>query len=266
MIKKLVALAATALLLAACVQAPPRVTEEERFGTPPPDAPFAGSVWALLDIRGEEQHDSGVSVEFTTDGAFSGFGGCNPFGGSYVLDDSTLTIGDDIVTGAAACTDEAQTALESELLGTLKQTQTFEVGDGRLTLTASDGGTMRFIAIPQTLGGTTWTVTGLLRDDALSSVVEGTELTLDFAEDGNLTGSAGCSKFSGEFTDVDGVLTVSEVTQDTPACTDPEGIMEQEAAFLDALAAPAFIHRDARGLTLREAQEGEALMTLATRD
>ncbi|MFT3876472.1 MAG: META domain-containing protein [Propioniciclava sp.] len=265
MFKKSVVALISAVTLAACVQAPPRITAEEQFGTPPPDAPFAGSVWGLVEVGGQALTASRASLEFSTDGRLDGFGGCNPFGGSYSLDGSTLSIGDDMVTGAAACAEESGTAAEKALLEALPRTHTFEVADGRLTLTASDGTTTRFVAIPQTLGGTSWTVSTLGTGTALTGVIEGTELTVAFTEEGKASGKAGCNGFGGDFTDVDGVLTVTELAGEAAACTEPEGIMEQETAFLNALGSPAFIHRDARGLTLRDVQEGSIVMQLVAK-
>ena len=56
-----------------------------------------------------------------------------------------------------------------------------------------------------------WDRTG----DELSSTLLGTEVTAEFGKDGKLTGSAGCN---------------TEM-----ACTGPQGVMEQEQAYLSAL-------------------------------
>ena len=86
------------------------------------------------------------------------------------------------------------------------------------------------------LDGTAWVLTSLNGD----SLVKGTNITLDFAE-GRLGGFAGCNGYGGGgnggryiATD-DGVLTIPQIAVTVQLCPTPEGVMEQETAFISAL-------------------------------
>jgi polar amino acid transport system substrate-binding protein len=88
------------------------------------------------------------------------------------------------------------------------------------------------------LAGTSWLVTAYYNPSNLggmASVLSGTSLTTAFASSGQVSGSAGCNSYSGSYS-VDGsLLTISPMASTLMACDTPEGIMEQEAAFLAAL-------------------------------
>lgn len=70
--------------------------------------------------------------------------------------------------------------------------------------------------------------------------MEGTTITLAF-EEGILTGSAGCNTYGGGpdsgpyLATTDGRLTITQTAFTLMACLEPEGIMEQETAYIEAL-------------------------------
>jgi heat shock protein HslJ len=78
-------------------------------------------------------------------------------------------------------------------------------------------------------------VTAFLQGDAVSSPLPGTELTARFASDGTLTGSAGCNTYRTMFETDQGGIEIAPPAATKKACAAPEGVMEQEAAFLAAL-------------------------------
>ena len=66
-------------------------------------------------------------------------------------------------------------------------------------------------------------------------VLEGTTLTASFGQDGSLNGSAGCNSYSTEYAVNGSQLSISPASATGMLCAEPEGIMEQESAFLAAL-------------------------------
>jgi heat shock protein HslJ len=103
------------------------------------------------------------------------------------------------------------------------------------------------------LAGTAWVVTSY--SDGAGGVVPillGTNLTLNFGQDGTLIGSAGCNEYSATY-GVDGAtITINVDGTSRRFCDQPNGIMEQEQAFLTALElATAFEIAD-QGLVLRD--------------
>jgi heat shock protein HslJ len=89
---------------------------------------------------------------------------------------------------------------------------------------------------PSVLDGTEWVLTSLNG----SSLIEGTNITLNFA-DGILGGFAGCNAYgggrdSGKYVATDeGTLTIPQMAVTLQLCQTPEGVMEQEAAYIEAL-------------------------------
>jgi polar amino acid transport system substrate-binding protein len=84
------------------------------------------------------------------------------------------------------------------------------------------------------LAGTRWQVTAYRDGSQMTPMLEGTTLTAVFGADGNLNGSAGCNTYSTRYLADDKLLAVFPPSMTSQLCVEPEGIMEQEAAFLAA--------------------------------
>jgi heat shock protein HslJ len=86
------------------------------------------------------------------------------------------------------------------------------------------------------LAGTDWTLTSLNG----SSLIEDSEITLFFKE-AYLGGTMTCNNYgggpdSGKYTATDdGQLAISQLAVTVQLCAEPEGIMEQEAAYIEVL-------------------------------
>jgi heat shock protein HslJ len=86
------------------------------------------------------------------------------------------------------------------------------------------------------LVGTGWTLTSLNG----SGLIEDTEITLFFKE-AYLGGAMTCNNYgggpdSGKYTATDdGRLAIPQLAVTVQLCSEPEGIMEQEAAYIEAL-------------------------------
>ena len=99
-------------------------------------------------------------------------------------------------------------------------------------------------------------------------LIEGTEITLRF-EEGYLSGFMGCNRYgggpdSGKYAATDdGTLSVFQPLAVTvQLCSEPEGVMEQEAAFVSALqSADAYRITDGR-LEITDAS-GETVLVFA---
>jgi len=96
-----------------------------------------------------------------------------------------------------------------------------------------------------TLAGTEWVLTSLDGD----TPIEGTQITLSFGE-GSLAGSGGCNTYGGSYTASDGSLALSDLYWTEMACLEPEGVLDQELAYLNALNTVARYRVDAGRLTL----------------
>ena len=90
------------------------------------------------------------------------------------------------------------------------------------------------------LEGTAWQLTGYNAGDAIQSVIPDTKITATWGETsaggaGEVTGSAGCNHYFGEY-EVDGEsLAVRAVGMTEMFCASPEGLMEQEQDYAEVL-------------------------------
>jgi heat shock protein HslJ len=87
-----------------------------------------------------------------------------------------------------------------------------------------------------TLKGTSWVLEHYGESGNLTPAIPGREPTISFTA-GELTGSAGCNAYFGSYTsDTDGSLEISHLGNTEMYCVE-DGVMDQEQAFLEALAA-----------------------------
>jgi heat shock protein HslJ len=84
------------------------------------------------------------------------------------------------------------------------------------------------------LKDTQWTLVTLAGEQPLTGTAPSAEFSAD-----QISGSAGCNTYFGTYTVRDGELTISDVANTEMWCADPEGVMDQEQAFLAALRSAA---------------------------
>lgn len=107
-------------------------------------------------------------------------------------------------------------------------------------------------------------MTGVNTGDAVVSPIIGTELTAVFAEDESLTGSAGCNSYRTSYTADTGDIEIEPAAATKKFCPLPEGIMEQEAAYLAALEAAETYGFNGATMELSDANE-QRLVTFSRR-
>lgn len=121
-------------------------------------------------------------------------------------------------------------------------------GDGAATSTPSEASAQ--------LAGTSWVLESMGDQQA----ADDTSATLQFSEDGEVSGSGGCNNYSGEFTTDGETLKVGELAVTLMACEGPVG--DQESAFLSALAETQRFAIDEDALTLSD-EDGADLLVFA---
>jgi heat shock protein HslJ len=108
------------------------------------------------------------------------------------------------------------------------------------------------------LDGTSWTLIALNGKDLIPE----TEITLTVDGD-QLSGTAGCNRYFGSVTFEDGTPSVGMLGSTEMWCGAPEGVMEQETGYLQALGSVARYTVENKELTLFDA-EGQALLVFVT--
>jgi heat shock protein HslJ len=87
---------------------------------------------------------------------------------------------------------------------------------------------------PNPLVNTQWSLVSFEEQGTETPPVAATELTLEFDETGQATGSGGCNTFGAQYGAQNGQISITQLTTTEIACT-TEGVMEQERRYYDAL-------------------------------
>jgi heat shock protein HslJ len=200
-----------------------------------------GTLWVMEEYRDSEGNlvpslpEITVTVEFL-DGKVSGSSGCNSYSGSYEVNGDRIEFG--LFASTMMACPEPQMELESGVLSALGSSIRFEVNDSSLTLMNDSGEVLvRFSASePGSITSMPWEVLRYNNGkDGFASVILHTSITASFAEDGTLSGSAGCNNYNTQYEIGGASITIGPIALTQMFCSDPEGIMEQEAQYLAAL-------------------------------
>jgi heat shock protein HslJ len=248
------ALPLLAALLASAVVGGCGGDEEESAADP---SSLEGVPWVLVsgvDVDGWEAVAPTLTFE---DGQASGSSGCNQFSGSYTVDGSSLELGEIAMTsmGCPPPADEVeQTSMEA-----LQGTAGWRLeGEELVLVDADDAELLRYR--PASPEGS-WVATGVLQGDAFTSILIGSEITATFT-DGTLSGSAGCNTYNASYTTDGDTMEIDAPSSTKMACPEPEGVMDQEAAYLAALPT-AVGFRVSGGMLELLSAEGTAVVTYA---
>jgi heat shock protein HslJ len=230
-----------------------------------------GVVWEWERFVGGD--DSVIEVDepwkytltLNADGTYQVVADCNLAGGGYTLEGSRLAL----LPGPMTLAECGPDSLYDEFIARLGDVRTYvrPGGSDQLVLNLfADAGNLFFRPAPEAtmeraLEGTSWVLVSYRDGSDLSPVLDGTEITADFVE-GELTGSAGCNNYFSSYT-LDGAeLTVGPAGATRKMCGAPEGIMEQEQAYLSLLDAVAGYRALGSQLELLDA-EGAVVATFS---
>ncbi len=250
------------LLLGACGST---ASDEPAATTSGP--PLEGTAWQVVTAVAEDGERLDVPDDVTAtvtfeDGTASGSGGCNRWSAPYELDGSALTIGAAAAT-MMACPG-AGGEVEAAFLGALLRVATWAPGEeGAALLDASGEPVLELTeAVATAFTGTTWVATVLNNGrQAVESVLEGSEATAEFDDEGRVAGSSGCNRYTGPYT-LDGeAIEVGDLAGTRMACAD-QALTQQEELFLAALEQATVARVDGDTLELRD--DDDALLVSFT--
>jgi heat shock protein HslJ len=214
---------------------------------------LTGKVWGLSELLGKAPvAGTGISAQFTADGKVSGSAGCNRYTGGYTVSGKTITFSSPMALTMMMC-EPAIMEQESAYMKALSEAKTFAVNQDQLTLAGADGAKLAVYKVEgQGLAGTNWESTGYNNGkQAVVSPLLGTTLTASFDKDGNLSGNSGCNTFSGAYKVNGDQITIGPLASTMKMCSDPAGVMEQEAQYLAALQSAATYQIEGNVLQLR---------------
>jgi heat shock protein HslJ len=214
---------------------------------------LTGKVWALTELNGAPLPAGvGISAQFTSNGEVSGSAGCNRYSGTYTISGNSITFSSPMATTMMMC-DESVMAQESAYLSALGEAKTYTVKGDQLSVAGSDKTILAVYKVEsQDLSGTSWEPTSYNNGkQAVTGVLAGTTLTADFGKDGTLSGNSGCNTYSGGYKVNGNKITIGPLASTMMACSDPAGVMEQEAQYLAALQSAVTYQIEGNVLQLR---------------
>lgn len=219
----------------------------------PSGGTLTGQVWALTDLAGKAPlQDTGITIQFGTDGTVSGSSGCNQYSGTYTASGSSLTIDTPLASTMMMCAEPVmvqETAYQTALAGV----KTYTVKGDKLTLFGLNNVVIaNYKATSQDLAGTSWQVIGYNNGkQAVISVIAGTQMDIQFGKDGTVSGNSGCNTYSGPYTVNGNNIQIGPLASTMMACEDPAGLMDQEQQYLTALGTAATYQIEGNVLELR---------------
>ena len=205
-----------------------------------------GVPWVLtagIDVEGWEAFAPSATFEA---GRVTGSTGCNSYGGPYTVDGETLELGP-LTQTRIGCPPPAS-EVETTFVAALEEVAGWRIEDEELVLIDADDEELLRFEVGTPVGS--WQATGIRRGDAVTSPIAGTEITATFSDEEALTGSAGCNTYNATFT-IDGdAIEITPPATTSKICPEPEGVMEQETAYLAALASASSYRIDGKTLQL----------------
>ncbi len=197
--------------------------------------------WELSSILSERGElvapipSAAITAQFAQS-EVSGDSGCNRYNGGYTTEGDAIDIGP-LASTRRACQDPVN-AQEARYLDLFQASVRYEIADNQLSL-FDDAGTETLVYVtlePIALAGTSWEAISVNDgNQAVVSLIPGTEITATFGNDGSLTGNGGCNGYSAPFEAGPDTISVGAVGATRSACSDPAGVMEQEQSFFAAL-------------------------------
>lgn len=241
----------------------------EPGGTPESIAILEGPLWALIQYRNEAGElvatlpNTEVTAQFVA-GMVNGSAGCNGYGGEYTQDGSALTIGSLASTLIACSEPEGIMEQETAFMGLMESVAAMEVtAAGDLHLLDESGQTLLVFTASDAragLEGPLWRLVEY-RNAAgeMTPVLPDSEVTAQFVA-GNVNGSGGCNSYGGQYAYREPEISMDALVTTEMFCMEPEGVMDQETAFYEAMNAAATVELTAEGQLRLLDESGETLL------
>lgn len=187
----------------------------------------------------------------------------NSYSGPYTTGgDSAIDIGP--VASTMMAGPAKAMALEAAYFKALEAVRSYSVEGGTLHLADGEGVTLLTYAAeaPPTLTGRTWKATGYNNgNEAVVSLVAGSDVTAVFGDTDTVSGSSGVNTYEGPYTVAGTSMSVGDLT--TTRVAGPAELMKQEQQYLAALRSAATWSVSGGALELRTA-DGDLAVTYTT--
>lgn len=225
---------------------------------------LTGHTWQLTKLGPVDRKKAGITARFMSGGKISGFSGCNSYSGAYTTSGGSISFARKLAVTQKACARPVM--LQERLyLAALTAAKSYSIAGEVLKLRGRSGLTLATFAVQsQSLAGTRWNVVNYNNgNQAVVSVLTGTKLTASFDTAGHVTGFAGCNNYNGPVKATARKVSIGPLASTRKFCGAPAGVMEQESAYLAALATAATY--SIQGATLEFRTAGGAIAAVLAR-
>ena len=244
---------------------------KDEFATDPSD--LLGTVWRLVSINGESfSEGSTFTLAFYSETILGGQAGCRDYLATYEATGDNLTLLFEVMLDAGCRVEDADFEQEAQFMGVLAPKADLRLGEGKLEIHGERGGLLVFEPLPEDasldLEGWNWSLLAFIGPNPYAqepepwpvpnSLLAGVTIDLTLASDA-ARGSAGCNSYGTAYSRAGSSLSFESITLTEMVCLDPAGIMEQEAHYLELLAAVTSYHVQGDWLWL-ETDDGRALV------
>jgi heat shock protein HslJ len=234
----------------------------------PASIPLEGTEWTLASLHGDEPAaGTSLTLAFYEDNYLEGSAGCNHYGANYAASDQGFRMSE---IGRTRFECEAPPGImpqDHAFFEALASIAAYHATEDRLEFRNTRGQTVLVYArklppvVDAALANTEWLLTSLFGN----SLLEESRITLNLGEDG-FEGFAGCNNYGGEYEAADeGKLLMSDTFLTAMDCPSPEGIVEQETAYIEALNSSATYRVTNDRLEIADAS-GEVMLAFTRKD
>lgn len=226
-------LALSALALAACGSDDDSPAADDTLpavGSAPTTDDLIDRSFESTEVTGHELvADSTIELVFMAD-SVGARAGCNSMNGGYEIVDGTLEVG--VMASTMMACDDALMDQDTWLSEFLTSGPEIALDGDTLTLTG-DSATVTLSAVqPAELEGTAWNITGIVANEAVSSLPMGAEASITIT-DGQAAIRTGCNNGSASVEITDTTITFGPIALTKMAC--PPDLTDLEASVLAAL-------------------------------
>ena len=205
-----------------------------------PTTALEGTLWLLLtyvDSQGMETKvlpGSEVTATFENN-TIEGNAGCNNYFGSYQTNGNQLSVK---VGGITMMYCDQLMGQEQAYILALGNSSSYEIIDNELIIYDQRGQPILTYRVfePLPLNNTTWNLIFYNNGKgALTSPLLGTNITTIFDQSGTMGGTTGCNEYNSNFMTSGDVMEIGPIGATRMYCSEPDGVMEQESSYLQAL-------------------------------
>lgn len=224
---------------------------------------LTGIEWYVVDIRYEDGQmretlpNTNVSLLFSDNGHVSGSAGCNRYSAPYIAKDRHIKIGPAGSTRKLCAFPKGVMEQEAAFLRALENAARFNNFRGWMALFDSEGNVILTMADSEAQAARR-RLTGLWLVESIGGkkLLPGTEITMNFTEDGRVAGKATVNNYFSSWIEADGLILFTQAGSTMMA--GPEAHMRQEDKFLKLLSKVRKYRIDWDDLTLKTA-DGELI-------